>query len=162
MKMSQLCVYLICASLLVMASPTLDNAADVTWPAWERLSCVLTYLWEKRKMYWPNRSVSFAVYYITSEHIQKTNIHPDTQLTIGLYSQCSLSIWLQSSKNKLIRLVMVGPVFITTPCAKSGCVAINRAPILFDLDNPITVFLEGIPCVQGKPLRKQLIFWSIW
>lgn len=36
--------YLISASRVVMATPTLDSAADVTWPAWERLARVLTHL----------------------------------------------------------------------------------------------------------------------
>lgn len=32
------------ASRRVMATPTLDTAADVTWPAWERPARVLTHL----------------------------------------------------------------------------------------------------------------------
>lgn len=36
--------YLTSASLLVMATPRLDNAEDVTWPAWDSVSRVLTHL----------------------------------------------------------------------------------------------------------------------
>lgn len=32
------------ASLLVTATPTVDSAEDVTWPAWEKPSLVLMYL----------------------------------------------------------------------------------------------------------------------
>lgn len=42
-------VYLISASRLVMATPTLDRASDVTWPAWERVARVLTHLRREEK-----------------------------------------------------------------------------------------------------------------
>lgn len=42
-------VYLISASRLVMATPTLDRASDVTCPAWERVARVLTHLCREEK-----------------------------------------------------------------------------------------------------------------
>lgn len=37
--------HLIVPILWVMAAPMLDRAAEVTWPAWERVSWVFLYLW---------------------------------------------------------------------------------------------------------------------
>lgn len=37
-------MYLMSASLLVTATPTVDSAEDVTWPAWEKPSRVLIHL----------------------------------------------------------------------------------------------------------------------
>lgn len=54
--------------------------------------------------------------------------------------QARIHQWLQT-----IWLPMPLPGNTTAPCAKSGCKAINRAPILFDLENPITCSLEEMP-----------------
>lgn len=54
--------------------------------------------------------------------------------------QAPLHQWL-----KTIWLPLPLPVNTTAACAKSGCKAINRAPILFDLENPITCSLEEMP-----------------
>lgn len=122
--------YLMSASLLVTATPTVDSAEDVTWPAWERLSLVLTHL--KGKV---SRRQNLDVTNASQQEKKETpyNKQFGTVSNRPLYATGFCPTEFQH-----YRVALLLSTNTSATCAKSGCKAINRAPILFDLENPIS------------------------
>lgn len=116
--------YLMSASLLVTATPTVDSAADVTWPAWEKLSLVLTYLAMQG-----NRLEKWSVKEKRKQHVKQTgtvdckSLHV-TDISLCQFNHCRVPLLLFTNTS--------------ATCAKSGCKAIKGSLIPFDLENPIS------------------------